>query len=76
MSTISSQVMSPRAARAFRVATGFWLAMTAIQFVVWLLGCVIGMTFVAPFWLWTALVGGAVVAGLRWTVTVGGRGER
>ncbi|QWF78877.1 hypothetical protein [Amycolatopsis sp. CA-230715] len=64
----STADLSPGAARACRLVTGFWLVMTTIQFVVWLLGCVIGMTFVAPFWLWSAVVGGALVAGLRWTV--------
>ncbi|GAA1991555.1 hypothetical protein [Amycolatopsis minnesotensis] len=67
---------SPRMARACRVITGIWLGATAVQFVVWLLGCVIGLTFVAPFWLWSAFVGGAVVAALRWTVAVDGRDGR
>jgi hypothetical protein len=48
-----------------RMVTGLWLALTAIQFTVWMLACVIGGHLVNPWWLWTAAAGGVVVAGLR-----------
>jgi hypothetical protein len=48
-----------------RAITGVWLALTAIQFTVWMLACVIGGHLVNPWWLWTAAVGGLVVVGLR-----------
>jgi len=51
---------------ARRVATGIWLGMSLIQFCVWMLVCLIGLHLVNPWWLWTAIGGGLIVAGLWW----------
>jgi hypothetical protein len=50
-----------------RVATGIWLGVCGLQFVIWLLICLIGWHLANPFWLWTAAVGGVIVGGL-WAV--------
>ena len=48
-----------------RAATVVWLAVSAINFVVWLVICLISGSLDAPWWLWLFGVGGAVVGGLR-----------
>ena len=56
---------------ARRIATAIWLAGVALQFVIWVLMCLIGRHLADPFWLWTAAVGGVVVGGM-WAVPVKG----
>jgi len=53
---------------ARRVIAGLWLAVTVIQFDIWLLICLIGWHLINPWWLWT-LVGGAIVVGGLWWAT-------
>jgi hypothetical protein len=50
------------------VVTGVWLAVSAVQFLVWSVICLIGWHFANPWWIWTVLVGGVVVGGF-WAVT-------
>jgi hypothetical protein len=40
---------------ALRIATVTAAGLTAVQVVVWLLICLIGTQWVAPWWMWTAL---------------------
>ncbi len=49
-----------------RVATAVWLAVSLVEFVVWMLICTIGLRLVDPWWLWTMMVGGLVVGALWW----------
>lgn len=51
---------------ALRIATVGWLAVCAIQFVVWLTLAVFGH-FDGPWWLWSDLGLGAAVGVLWWT---------
>ena len=61
--------MTERTGRpVLKAVTGVWAAVSLIQLTVWLLVCVIGWHFVNPWWLWTVLVGGAVVGAL-WFAT-------
>ncbi|HET6708434.1 hypothetical protein [Amycolatopsis sp.] len=46
------------------IVTIVWAVVGGAQFVIWLLMCLISMSFKAPFWLWTVVVGGAVL--LAW----------
>ena len=48
-----------------KVITGLWAVVTLVQFTVWLAICLIGWHFVSPWWLWTFVIGGAAVGGLR-----------
>jgi magnesium-transporting ATPase (P-type) len=43
------------------IVTIVWAVVGGAQFVIWLLMCLITMTFKAPFWLWTIGVGGVVL---------------
>ena len=43
------------------IVTVVWAVVGGAQFVIWLLMCLITMTFKAPFWLWTIGVGGVVL---------------
>ena len=47
-----------------RVASALWLAVNGVELVVWVLVSLISGTWDDPWWLWTLLGGGAVVAGL------------
>lgn len=49
-----------------RVITWVWLGLNVVQIAVWLLMCLIGLHFAPPFWLWSVLGGGLVVAALWW----------
>ena len=51
---------------ALRVVTGVWLVTCVVQFVVWMSLAVFGH-FDSPWWLWSDLGLGAVVAMLWWT---------
>jgi cbb3-type cytochrome oxidase subunit 3 len=48
-----------------RVITYLWLAILGVQFVIWLLMCLIAGRFFGPFWLWTLGIGGIVI-GVAW----------
>ncbi|MEU0532551.1 hypothetical protein [Amycolatopsis tolypomycina] len=50
---------------ARRVVTIVWAVVGGIQFVIWLLMSLISMSFKAPFWLWT-IVGGGIVLAVWW----------
>ncbi|MET0237649.1 MAG: hypothetical protein ABW224_23625 [Kibdelosporangium sp.] len=50
---------------ARNVLTAAWVGVSSLQFVIWVLICVIGWHFANPFWLWTVVVGGLVV-GAMW----------
>lgn len=52
-----------------RVVTMAWLGIGSVQFVIWMMICLIGWHVVNPFWLWTAAVGGLIVGGL-WAIPV------
>jgi hypothetical protein len=52
-------------AGVLKVITGLWAVITLIQFTVWLLICLIGWRLISPWWLWTLVIGGAAVGGLR-----------
>lgn len=43
------------------IVTIVWAVVGGAQFVIWLLMCLITMTFKAPFWLWTIGIGGVVL---------------
>jgi hypothetical protein len=62
-----------RAARS--VALLVWLGGSAVQIVIWVLVCVISRRLASPWWLWTVVVGGAVVAVVWWS-TRPGRSDR
>jgi hypothetical protein len=49
---------------ARRVVTIAWAVIGGIQFVIWLLMCLISMSFKSPFWLWT--IGGGGIVLLVW----------
>ncbi|GAA1951159.1 DUF1707 domain-containing protein [Amycolatopsis minnesotensis] len=51
-----------------RVVTWALLGVNVVQIAVWLLMCVIGLHFAPPFWLWSVVGGGLVVAVL-WRLT-------
>ncbi|QWF77268.1 hypothetical protein [Amycolatopsis sp. CA-230715] len=51
-----------------RVVTWVWLGVNVVQIAVWLLMCLIGLHFAPPFWLWSVVGGGLVVAAL-WLLT-------
>ncbi|MEC3974120.1 hypothetical protein [Amycolatopsis sp. H20-H5] len=60
--------MSERAERSswskvLYAITLLWVLATLLQLSVWTLVCVISWHFVNPWWLWTAAIGGLVVAG-------------
>jgi len=55
-----------RLTTALRVATGVWLVTCVVQFVVWASLAMFGH-FDSPWWLWSDLGLGAVVAMLWWT---------
>ena len=52
--------------RALRAFSGLWLATCVVQFVVWVALAMFGH-FDSPWWLWSDLGLGAVVAILWWT---------
>ncbi|SEF36335.1 hypothetical protein SAMN05421837_11086 [Amycolatopsis pretoriensis] len=43
------------------IVTVVWAIVGGAQFVIWLLMCLITMSFKAPFWLWTIGIGGVVL---------------
>ncbi|MGA8112114.1 MAG: DUF2306 domain-containing protein [Actinocatenispora sp.] len=49
---------------ALRAASWLTLAMTVVQFVVWLMICAISLEFDAPWWLYSSVPAAVVVAGL------------
>jgi hypothetical protein len=49
-----------------RAVTTFWVLATGVQIVVWIMIMIIGRHLQEPWWLWTALPGAALTAGLRW----------
>lgn len=50
---------------ASRVATGLWLAVSAVNLVVWLMVTIISGSVDGPWFLWSVAAGGVVVLGLR-----------
>jgi hypothetical protein len=48
-----------------RVLTALWLGVVLVEVVIWLAICVIGGNLESPWWLWSVLVGGVVVGGVR-----------
>jgi hypothetical protein len=42
-----------------------WVALSAVQFLVWGLIGIIGGHLVAPWFLWTVVIGGAVVGAIH-----------
>ncbi|PZF83249.1 hypothetical protein [Jiangella anatolica] len=52
---------------ALRVATGVWIAMTAVQIVVWLAIGIGSGGLDVPWWLYSTVGGAGVVAALWWT---------
>jgi hypothetical protein len=50
---------------ARNVVTAAWVGVSSLQFVIWVLICVIGWHLANPFWLWTLVLGGLVV-GAMW----------
>jgi hypothetical protein len=63
---ISSARSSESALSAHRVAVVLWLGLSALQFVVWFMICLISGSWSDPWWLWTAVIGAAAVGGLWW----------
>ncbi|MEV6646002.1 hypothetical protein [Amycolatopsis sp. NPDC051371] len=61
----SAEGSRPPGGLARRVVTIVWAVVGGIQFVIWLLMCLISMSFKAPFWLWT-IVGGGLVLAVWW----------
>jgi hypothetical protein len=51
--------------RALRLVTAAWLAICVVQFLVWVILAVFGH-FDGPWWLWSDIGAGLVVAGLWW----------
>jgi hypothetical protein len=49
-----------------RVVVGLSLGLTLLQFSIWVLLCLIGATFVAPWWLWSAAASAVLIGGLWW----------
>jgi len=49
-----------------RVLTALWLGVLLIEVGIWLAIWLFSGDLEAPWWLWTVLVGGVVVGGLRW----------
>ncbi|MGW4396857.1 hypothetical protein ACWEHA_16330 [Amycolatopsis nivea] len=56
------------------IVTIAWAAVLGVQFVIWLLMCLISMSFKWPFWLWT-LGGGVLVLGVWWSLDRRGSGN-
>jgi hypothetical protein len=50
-----------RGALARWIVTIVWAVVGGAQFVIWLLMCLISLSFKAPFWLWTIGIGGVVL---------------
>jgi hypothetical protein len=50
-----------------RMITFVWLAVSGLQFVIWLMMVLIGWQFLFPFWVYTVVTGG-VVLGALWIV--------
>lgn len=51
-----------------RIIVAIWLGITGIQIVIWLLIGIFGKNFPDPWWLWTGVSGGVVVA-IIWYVS-------
>lgn len=47
-----------------RAAVALWLGLSAVQFVVWALICIIAGRLDAPWFLWTVVVGAGIVGGV------------
>jgi hypothetical protein len=43
------------------IVTIVWAVVGGLQFVIWLIMCLVDLTFKAPFWLWTIGIGGVVL---------------
>jgi hypothetical protein len=43
------------------IITIVWAVVGGLQFVIWLIMCLVDMTFKSPFWLWTIGIGGVVL---------------
>lgn len=50
-----------------RMITFVWLAVSGLQFVIWLMMVLIGWQLLFPFWVYTVVSGG-VVLGALWIV--------
>ncbi|WP_326565382.1 hypothetical protein VSH64_26410 [Amycolatopsis rhabdoformis] len=50
---------------ARRIITVIWVVVSGVQFVIWLLMSIISGSVKSPFWLWT-VVGGGVLLALWW----------
>ena len=61
----STEGTRPAGGLARRVVTIVWAVVGGIQFVIWLLMSLISQSFKAPFWLWT-IVGGGIVLAAWW----------
>lgn len=48
-----------------RAATLVWLVVSAVNFVVWLLVCLFSQSLDSPWFLWSLVTGGIVVAGIH-----------
>lgn len=53
-------------AAAYRISAALWLAIAAVQFVVWCLLAVFHGSVDSPWFLWETVFGGIAVAGLRY----------
>lgn len=49
-----------------RVVSGLWVALCAFQISIWMIGSIVSLDFVNPWWLWTVAVGGIVISGMWW----------
>lgn len=74
--TLFDRMMRPadRLTLLRRALTALWLAVSMIEFAVWIMICLIGGEFQSPWWLWTVGVGGLVVGGLWLATTKPGDG--
>lgn len=50
--------------RAARIATWIWAVVSAVNFVIWLMVCIISGSTDAPWWAWEVGPGGVVVGAL------------
>jgi len=56
---------SPGLLATRQVVTAVWFALTLVQFVIWVLVCIIGLHFANPWWIWS-FVGGLIIVGPLW----------
>ncbi|HVX46083.1 MAG TPA: DUF1707 domain-containing protein [Mycobacteriales bacterium] len=68
---ITAPKSAPTDRPMLRLLTGGWLAINVVNFVVWALICIIGFRWESPWWLWSLVPAGLVLAGAWWATTPG-----